>query len=875
MEFGEWLGTAFYLFVIHALSNCQGDRNQTQKQVKGVKLGRGKENPTVLTSSSHLTACCQGEKKTICYDSSQFICCNGKLNRRRGIGEIYCCDKRLYDPSTAICCKGSLQGISKSNVNPRCCGKVAYDANELICCRKTLRNMTHVHAKCCGDKVIDVTRQMCCYGNPQPSTEGKSKCCGRISFNPKLEKCCDSILSTYSYNAQCCGNTTYDPTRQTCCNGTIHKKPGLPCCARQTYNTAENICCGGRLVPRESAPANHACCGTDIYDVTTQSCCGNITLSALRSRWRCCGNSPYDSYSQMCCGDTLHRRYSRRDRCCGTILYDPSMIRCDDFFYSKISLLHGHKCGNVVYNPDKEICCAPGHVSKKTHGDWSRCCSNEAFNARTHMCCNGAIVPIPRGIPQCCGKRPYDVTRHRCEWPTNDIASRADSRVLYCGTQMKEFDSRAKHCCGGSLYDVAEPCCHDGDTCCNRQPFNRTTHICCNGSLAHRARDTKCCGRSAYNSSRHACCSGRVYPAGFTCCGGLLYPTQGTSLALGRCCGGLGYNPNTQICCASRIFNRETNKTKCCGNRTFLPSRNLTCCHGRLVVTPYRNAICCGRKAYDPASHTCCRARIHPGRNLSCCGRNAYTPGFETCCRNKHAYPIATYGTKCCEDLAYDQSVASCVAGHLQKLRATCARFDARTHMCCAGRLRAKRPGFLCCGKRKFNTAKSLCCGGIVFSRRRFVCCGERGIRVDRYRCCEGMRPRKIGKACCSRRECTRDVVGIPEEICTEDVTVFTGSLYAMQKSSYKFRVEQNFKGTRSGHVFHTSVASSPVTMTTGKIYLVVGRPDAIVPNKLTLQGIPIIWSAKTEEILQRELGKCISALQPDMRMPVKGARGG
>ena len=141
------------------------------------------------------------------------------------------------------------------------------------------------------------------------------------------------------------------------------------------------------------------------------------------------------------------------------------------------------------------------------------CCGPNVIDATTQYCCSNRIYTRKANEAMgCCGSRVYNPSTHiccGCRYPhysrLHQINKKAHtSHPYYCGNTT--YHNRDNRCCGNSL--VAYAFFH----CCGEKGWNQRTHICCQGVLVRKAKDSwgeSCCGMEPYTVDQ-SCCGGKI-----------------------------------------------------------------------------------------------------------------------------------------------------------------------------------------------------------------------------------------------------------------------------------------------------------------------------------------------------------------------------
>lgn len=173
--------------------------------------------------------------------------------------------------------------------------------------------------------------------------------------------------------------------------------------------------------------------------------------------------------------------------------------------------VHGERtacCGSTVYNDDDQVCCYGDTLRPRVHGAAVDCCETDelmdghnccmmdtangtvtAYDASTHLCCDGVIQERATSNSLCCGNAVYDAATHVC---CNDTA---------IGTT----------CCGSSA--IGGPSAEDRKCCGESEVYDATSEICCDDVVRRKVFGdaTACCGTAGYDTVSAQCCDGAVH----------------------------------------------------------------------------------------------------------------------------------------------------------------------------------------------------------------------------------------------------------------------------------------------------------------------------------------------------------------------------
>ncbi|XP_066560193.1 uncharacterized protein LOC136749631 [Amia ocellicauda] len=293
-----------------------------------------------------------------CFNKSEQICCDKRINPCVAGNLTKCCGDRAYNPSQLECHgKELFLGKSKMRVEP-CGWDMYYDPNAELCWVNKISHLGLVYRP----------NQTCCDGNitntPGTGWNG-GKCCKSVGYNPSTHICCSGKLFKRKIETplQCCDQNVFGATEKSflCCNGTLHKnikegsicrgsevyfpgnqsvcgdlkyqQPGLHCCGHQAFDPTKEICCDGH---RHGKVPNRSCCGVDTFDLKSQhlKCCnGQLhNLDSISRNHQCCGkNLIQDTNQDVCCSSRQHQLVHKKQSkfsCCGHHYYNTSLYSC-------------------------------------------------------------------------------------------------------------------------------------------------------------------------------------------------------------------------------------------------------------------------------------------------------------------------------------------------------------------------------------------------------------------------------------------------------------------------------------------------------------------------------------------------------------------
>jgi len=186
-----------------------------------------------------------------------------------------------------------------------------------------------------------------------------------------------------------------------------------------------------------------------------------------------------------------------------------------------------------VFAPAGQVCC-DGKIRGRVHGELTACCGSTVYNISEQVCCSGDVL-----------------------------------RPLAFGASID--------CCSDDGAPDGENCCVDS-AAGTATPYNRATHLCCDGSIQERTTsDSACCGVAVYDRGTQVCCADTV--VGTACCGSTAI--GGPSTEDMACCGGSRvYDVTLDVCC-DEVVRRKVfdDVTACCGTAVY-NSTGSACCDG-------------------------------------------------------------------------------------------------------------------------------------------------------------------------------------------------------------------------------------------------------------------------------------------------------
>nr|XP_054758212.1 uncharacterized protein LOC129264370 isoform X1 [Lytechinus pictus] len=543
------------------------------------------------------------------YDSNREFCSdNGEIiPRAEGKdlcgGQIYdtdthgCCGSRIYRLVTQQCCEYSIQPrVNDEGLPLECCGLQAYHSVTSTCFYGTIKDgIPHNNARLCGSEVYDNSRYDCVNGRDLvPQEAGPHiRLCGRMRevYDKRDQECCGEHLigrgqtcchgiqyqtpGTSLKEGQCCGSIGFNPSTHSCCMGSLTPTSGMEdpaCCLDQAYDRSVlNItCCGGKLSRKAEEetecsmadgvvhrldeivcngvrhPAGQGqCCGSNLYDPTTELCCDGFRYEAEENSV-CCGNKPYQANgSHLCCNGTLHTQAEGKE-CCNRAAFYPSTHQCFSTGGQNIiiQLLDDHTlsatnafCIEGSYNATNQTCC-----DGLLHNGLRECCSNRVIKAPSQeICCNGAIHQKIYGEEsQCC---PSGQIMHQslgCNPYHSDFGHQLCNDT--------EFFPLTQGCCAGMVYSLSDAQCRDDKVffLCGEDFYSPDEQTCCNGSLTD-IPNGQCCQNTAYDPTSKICCQGYV---------------RRIRRGRNQCCGALAFDFNKEMCCASGPTRKPRTKQK-------------------------------------------------------------------------------------------------------------------------------------------------------------------------------------------------------------------------------------------------------------------------------------------------------------------------
>lgn len=463
-------------------------------------------------------------------------------------------------------------------------------------------------------------------------------------FDSRNQKCCLGVLHPNPKHdlEKCCGSALYDVTKQLCCGSTVHPYDvASACCGKEVYDSDEALCCGGIVIPVDpEAKATSQCCGSKTFDSRASTCCqsekGMVVLdNANGQKNYCCDDKTFDILTEVCCAEMI----SDRQISFSVLPKDGDKNLC---------------CGNKLYDDETESCCGFNVVPATTG-----CCGGQTLNDTEICCWNGDKTFSPKVPPtsnhECCGNNGfYDPKTQIC---CGNTVFDDPGRKLRCCGAYKTYNPRSDLCCSqmGGSFEVVEKTDPKQDRCCSKTPFNQWTDFCCSMAtgkvvkkLTQQA-DT-CCGDIAYKFSGGICCDEKFF-------GGPWYML--------RCCNGEGFNTTEALCCGGNL--KKTQGEECCGDKEIYNSTTHRCCVDymqnppAIAVVEVKNELqsCCGLQLYDASVGICCGNEIIPhSSGKSCCARQKYDAKDQLCC-GVTILPRKEQETACCYSFTTDKTIAN------------------------------------------------------------------------------------------------------------------------------------------------------------------------------------------------------------------------
>ncbi|XP_071810511.1 uncharacterized protein [Asterias amurensis] len=559
----------------------------------------------------------------------------------------------------------------------------------------------------------------------------------------------------------------YSPITHVCCDGHVHDASdgiGQNCCGKQLYDNLSSSCCGQEVL---SVSGQRQCCDGDIpYDVTTQMCCGSKVYTMTDDLNTCCGGHAMDAAHDTCCSVTNSMGMSLiprkgKGQCCGSDLtFDPVIQRCcqsGDGILSEVVSRNSRMacCGGQSYDTSHQLCC--GETVSNMTSERMECCGTVTYDPHTDFCCADAVSPIGNG--KCCDGQVYHPNRASCCLGILQDGIPEVSGVQGCCGQLSYLQTESI-CCQGRLHPKTEAM-----QCCGQDAFNSNTHLCCAGTLHSKSTPSDvCCGERPYDPITQTCCpNGRhgeeVFPVG-----------------CGQCCrdkekGMLAYNPSKATCCVGRsndVFYPDVpaNTSSCCG-RYLLQDTHLCDINANRPVKKTSltdDRLCLSRnwrrtRSYNSQTQVCFHGMVRSKTRISNgCGPHILDPLTEMCCMGTiHSLQDKNGNQKMCchrSTRSYIPRYQSCCSGRVDNipaLTAKCCRnraYDTTTHTCDKnGIIRSVSEMALfplLCGNQPYNPSDHKCCGLILIGPHQTCCRGvvyETGVnKFGAGECCDGVR---------------------------------------------------------------------------------------------------------------------------------------
>ncbi|XP_071834463.1 uncharacterized protein [Apostichopus japonicus] len=444
-----------------------------------------------------------------------------------------CCgDADLFGPGWT-CCDGELYDTGTEALNGgQCCDGVGYDPATQICCGSKLHEEQSRDVECCGDEIFPTDRQrhhICCDGVEQSTRGGRRSCQGSVSFNPKRETVCGTVIYPVS-NGICCGDALLNEEAELCCENQIILK-----------NTSDSL----------------SCCGSEIYssDDPRLVCCHGVLHRESEGR-HCCGPRTYDPATQTCCEDDLTQFiYSRRDRhqCCGVLLYNTTRHQCCE------GRLHyfeaGSQCCDSEIVPDVDSICCHGNIVERSHGESTECCGQVSYDGSSQLCLHGEVVPKTERDTRSYYMECFPGESNCCDGRLLDEASES------CCGGVSVFNRMEQTCCGGYLYPIQNGACCGPEN----RPFHPESQLCCDGVVKGKTERSRasCCGNTIFSENEEICCQGKLHRA-----------LPGVT----SCCGEDVYDIDDEICCNNQIYETAQSPEECRRSLSWSTSgRNVSC----------------------------------------------------------------------------------------------------------------------------------------------------------------------------------------------------------------------------------------------------------------------------------------------------------
>ncbi|WAR11123.1 hypothetical protein MAR_036199, partial [Mya arenaria] len=295
--------------------------------------------------------------------------------------------KKQINTTTEICCGKLPHGRFKDGHELGCFQDMVFDKTLMVACGGRLEFRTSVEREytkdffCCfGQFHTKDNYDGCCHGDKE-----------RL-YKRRLQECCNGVVVDRNIGTaqvcrgtelvdrndginrlrQCIGphgqNILYDSSRYVCCTqtGMLMTKPDPGpyfCHDDGVYNSYQmqllRLNNGTKVVVQKGIET----CGNAF--ITTQdpfydiNCCDGIVHHVEKSKWNtmeCCGTKMFNYTSQTCCNNTI---YNSDTGCCNG--HTPYILKAEDC------------CENKVIDRAKELCCRNTIVTK-THPSHYECC---------------------------------------------------------------------------------------------------------------------------------------------------------------------------------------------------------------------------------------------------------------------------------------------------------------------------------------------------------------------------------------------------------------------------------------------------------------------------------------------------------------------
>ena len=198
------------------------------------------------------------------------------------------------------------------------------------------------------------------------------------------------------------------------------------------------------------------CCAGNLYNLTTEGCCGNHTVYAFANRG-CCNNqevyiygeencitsapiefdcvadwppTSYSHYWRLYCEEARHMAWAMTKSCkVGWVSVNQSSLEeaeanaletCNqraaafDNETCKVFDRDGaecrrQRCGTEIYDASVSLCCGDRVIDRVSEG----CCGHRVFKTETHGCCQGEVYS--KAVYGCCGEEMlYDMEMDGC-----------------------------------------------------------------------------------------------------------------------------------------------------------------------------------------------------------------------------------------------------------------------------------------------------------------------------------------------------------------------------------------------------------------------------------------------------------------------------